>query len=130
MSVGEFSYVLTSKFVKDASSHTLLDQPVILITCPVRLLHGMQDKSVSYTVAMDTAQRLWSRDVHVLLRKSSDHRFSQPDDIEMLFETLDYLVYGAKEVRDLALNCWSSSSLSHQPQHMIDHRRIDQLSRD
>ena len=74
---GEFSYMITSKFVEDLETHRALGNPVVAITCPVRLLHGMKDTSVPYTVAMDVAQRLWSRDVHVLLRKSSDHRFSQ-----------------------------------------------------
>lgn len=128
--VGDFSYILTTKFVEDLANNNILRHNVVPITCPVRLLHGMKDTSVPFTVAMDIAQRLWSKDVHVLLRKNSDHRFSQADDIEMLFETLDYLIYGATEVRDLALSSWSSSSINHQPKHMIDNSRIDNCSRD
>lgn len=129
-SVGEYSYVITSKFLQDKAGHTALDDPVLDIACPVRFLHGMNDESVPFSVAMETAERISSRDVHVLMRKTSDHRFSQADDIEIMFETLDYLAFGVKELRDLALKTWSASSLSHQPQHMIDNPRIHQLNRD
>ena len=112
VTVGEFSYILTAKFLDDMRSQPLLGSDEIPINCRVRLLHGMNDEVVPFDDSMAISERINARDVHVLLRKSSDHRFSQPDDIEMLFETLDYLIYGAKEARDLAIESWSSSSIS------------------
>ena len=59
------------------------------ITCPVHLLHGMQDTEVPWQTATTTATALLSDDVEVTLVKEAGHRFSEPDEIARLFAALD-----------------------------------------
>jgi len=59
------------------------------ITCPVHLLHGMQDAEVPWQTATATAAALASDDVEITLVKEAGHRFSEPDEIARLVAALD-----------------------------------------
>ena len=59
------------------------------ITCPVHLLHGMQDEEVPWQTATSTAQCLASTDVELSLVKGAGHRFSEPDQLALLRGALD-----------------------------------------
>ena len=59
------------------------------ITCPVHLLHGMQDDEVPWKTATATAAALASDDVEVTLVKEAGHRFSAPSQIALLDAALD-----------------------------------------
>jgi len=59
------------------------------ITCPVHLLHGMQDEEVPWQMATSTAQCLASTDVELSLVKGAGHRFSEPDQLALLRGALD-----------------------------------------
>ena len=111
---------MTAKFSFDIQQHhSLLDDDVMkLAKCPVRFLHGMQDTHVPYDRSIKLAQHIDNRDVEVVLVKNADHQFDQPDNIQLLFEMLDYLIYGAEEARKLAISSWSAFSVySSQRRH-------------
>jgi len=59
------------------------------ITCPVHLLHGMKDEEVPWRTATATADALASDDVEVTLVKGAGHRFSEPDQLDLLRGALD-----------------------------------------
>ena len=62
------------------------------ITCPVYLLHGMQDEEVPWQTATSTAECLASRDVELSLVKGAGHRFSEPDQLALLRGALERMV--------------------------------------
>ncbi|XP_006812188.1 palmitoyl-protein thioesterase ABHD10, mitochondrial-like [Saccoglossus kowalevskii] len=64
----------------------------INITCPVRLIHGMDDDTVPSESSLDIARRLKSNDVDVILRKCGKHRMSTDRDLDLLIQTLDQLI--------------------------------------
>jgi alpha-beta hydrolase superfamily lysophospholipase len=64
----------------------------IALDCPVRLLHGMADKSVPWQTSLSLAERLTSPDVVVNLVKDGDHRLSREPDLARLGRTLDELL--------------------------------------
>ncbi|MEC8091631.1 MAG: alpha/beta hydrolase [Pseudomonadota bacterium] len=59
------------------------------ITCPVHLLHGMQDGEVPWQTATRTAECLASTDVELSLVKGAGHRFSEPGQLALLRDALD-----------------------------------------
>jgi pimeloyl-ACP methyl ester carboxylesterase len=83
-------YLYTRSLLEDGRRHLLLGAP-IPIGVPVRLLHGLADASVPYTLSLRLAERLTSRDVAITLVKDGDHRLSTPPDLERLAQTLDAL---------------------------------------
>jgi len=60
--------------------------------CPVRILHGMQDQVVPFQRGVELAELIDSRNLDLTLRKSGDHRLSQPEDLQLLGQTLDKLL--------------------------------------
>ena len=46
-------------------------------------------------------------------------RMSQPEDIHMLFNELDYLVEGTEDAKKLAISSWAAFSLWSEPEKMI-----------
>lgn len=87
----EEPYPITLKLVEEGREHLLLRGEIDL-TCPVRLLHGMDDEDVPYETACDLAEMLKSDDVEVHLIKNAGHRFSEPEQLELLKKTLISLV--------------------------------------
>ncbi|KAM9441116.1 abhydrolase domain containing 10, depalmitoylase a isoform 2-T2 [Clarias gariepinus] len=87
----EGSYSLSVDFLQEAQSHCVLQSP-IPVSCPVRLIHCLQDADVPWHVSMQVAERVLSSDVDVILRKHGCHRMSQKDDIKLLVYTIDDLM--------------------------------------
>lgn len=84
-------YVYTRGLIEDGRRHLLLGAPIPL-AMPVRLLHGMRDASVPWSLSLRLAERLASGDVVVSLIKDGDHRLSRPTDLARLARTLDALI--------------------------------------
>lgn len=85
---GESPYVTTRGFWESGEALKLLGAE-IAITCPVRLLHGLDDCDVPWQVSLRLAERLESPDGRTILVKGGDHRLSRPGDIALLIETVE-----------------------------------------
>lgn len=88
---GDQPYVTTLGFWESGQALRLLEGE-IGIDCPVRLLHGQQDRDVPWYVAIKAAGRLRSSDVQTLLIKDGDHRLSRDGDIALLIRTVATLL--------------------------------------
>ena len=86
-------YKIPIETIHEASTHLLLEKPVIPIDCPVRLIHGMDDATVPYTLSLTLAQKLRSHNLHVHLIKDGDHRMSTTENLEFLANTLDCMIF-------------------------------------
>jgi pimeloyl-ACP methyl ester carboxylesterase len=73
-------YVITGRLIEDGRRHLLLPGP-IPIRCPVRLLHGLADADVPWSLSVELTQALASPDVSLTLIKDGDHRLSEPDQL-------------------------------------------------
>lgn len=82
--------IITRKLIEDGRNHLVMTEP-IRINAPVRILQGMQDDAVPWPHAVEFAEMLTSDDVDIMLKKSGDHRLSEPDDLARLQLTLDQL---------------------------------------
>lgn len=83
-------YRYSRALVDDAEGACLLDRAIPL-ECPVRLLHGEADPDVSWAVSQRLMAALASADVQLTLVKGGDHRLSTPDQLALLFRTLESL---------------------------------------
>jgi pimeloyl-ACP methyl ester carboxylesterase len=84
---GETPYVTTRAFWESGETLKLLGGE-IAISCPVRLLHGLDDPDVPWQVSLRVMERLRSADARMTLVKGGDHRLSRPSDIALLIETV------------------------------------------
>jgi pimeloyl-ACP methyl ester carboxylesterase len=78
---------ITRKLIEEGRKHLLLGGP-IAITCPVRILHGMQDPDVPWQQSLKLAECLESGDVRLIFLKDGDHRLSRDSDLLLLRQTL------------------------------------------
>jgi pimeloyl-ACP methyl ester carboxylesterase len=84
---GEAPYVTTRAFWESGEALKLLGGE-IAIDCPVRLLHGLDDRDVPWEISLRLTERLRSAEVRTTLVKGGDHRLSRPADIALLIETV------------------------------------------
>ena len=83
-------YPITRALLEDGEQHRLLDAPIPL-DCPVRLIHGLDDTDVPWSLSLRTQQRLRSQDVSLELIKGGDHRLSEPADLARMAVRLQAL---------------------------------------
>jgi pimeloyl-ACP methyl ester carboxylesterase len=76
-------YDVTDGLLSSGDALAVLQQPIAL-SCPVHLLHGMQDTDVPYDFSLQLAKQLVSNTVTLHLIKDGDHRLSRSQDLELL----------------------------------------------
>jgi pimeloyl-ACP methyl ester carboxylesterase len=79
---------ITLRLVEEGRRHLLLRDPIRL-SCPVRLLHGMEDPDVPYQTSLRLMERLTGTEAVVELIEDGDHRLSRPQDLTRLFAAVD-----------------------------------------
>jgi pimeloyl-ACP methyl ester carboxylesterase len=84
------AYPITARLIEDGRRHLVLRTPLEL-PFPVRLLQGMADVDVPVPVALRLAEQASCADLRLVLVKGADHRFSAPDELVLLGQTLDEL---------------------------------------
>lgn len=84
-------YIFTRTLIEEGRRHLVMRTPIPL-TCPVRLLQGMQDRDVPWRTSLALAEKLESRDVTVTLIKDGDHRLSTEANLALLMRTVEPLL--------------------------------------
>lgn len=92
-----FSYTITMKMIEEGRNHRLLDRAAIPITCPMRLIHGMDDADVPWQVSAEVLQKVASEDANLLLIKGGDHRLSSPSELSRLTDVVGALLESISE---------------------------------
>jgi pimeloyl-ACP methyl ester carboxylesterase len=87
---GETPYPITLGLIEEGRRHFVLRGPIAL-DCPVRLLHGVEDRDVPWSQSRRLMEQLATPDVTLTLVKDGDHRLSRPEDIARLTATVDAL---------------------------------------
>ncbi|MHA1107723.1 MAG: alpha/beta fold hydrolase, partial [Alphaproteobacteria bacterium] len=72
-------YPITLQLIEDGREHLVLERP-LAVHCPVRLIHGMEDRTVPWEHALRISEMLLSNHVSVTLVKDADHRLSRYED--------------------------------------------------
>ena len=81
-------YRFTRAFLDDGRANFIMENGRVPFAGPVRLLHGMQDKTVEWQVAHRLKNALDSTDCAVCLVEDGDHSLSRPQDLILLDKTL------------------------------------------
>lgn len=87
---GDTPYPITLDLIEEGREHLLLRGP-LPIGCPVRLIHGMRDRDVPWTVSQRLLEHVAAEDVTLTLVKDGDHRLSRPEDIARMIAAVDDL---------------------------------------
>ncbi|WP_148115221.1 alpha/beta hydrolase [Wolbachia pipientis] len=82
------TYQITNNLILDGKKNLLLNKENIDIECPIRLLHGMNDRDVPYYTSLKIAEKVKSNDVKVHLIKSAEHNMSDDYSLNVLFYTI------------------------------------------
>ena len=83
--------VYTRALIEDGRKHLLMGA-MIRTHAPVAILQGMQDEAVPYAHALALIERLGGDPATLTLVKDGDHRLSRPQDLELLFGTLERMI--------------------------------------
>lgn len=84
-------YPITRRLIEDGRRNLVLRDPLDL-PFPVRLLHGTEDRDVGLDVAMRLLAHATGSDIRLTIVKGADHRFSAPENLELLAATLEEIL--------------------------------------
>ncbi len=88
---GDAPYPITRMLVEDGRRNLVLRDPLAL-PFPVRLLHGTADRDVEAGVALRLIDHAQGPDIRLTLVKDADHRFSAPQNLKLLAQTLEEII--------------------------------------
>lgn len=80
-------YVITRKLIEDGRDHLVMNQSLAL-PFPTRFLQGTADKDVPVQWAMDLLVHAKGEDMRLTLVKDADHRFSSPECLQLIENTV------------------------------------------
>lgn len=83
----ENGYKITLDLIEDGRKNLVLGAPID-INIPIRILHGKLDADVPFARSIDLMETLKSDDVQLTLVKNGDHRLSNDDNLNLLYETI------------------------------------------
>lgn len=87
---GDSETIVTHALIEDGKQHLVLEG-LIPIKVPVRLLHGLADETVPWTLSELLLAQLESADASLTLIKDGGHRLSKPHELGLLVQTMDGL---------------------------------------
>lgn len=73
--------------IERSAAHLVMGQQIPL-TCPIRILHGLQDETVPWQLSLKLVETLASSDVRLVYVKNGDHRLSTPEDLALLTQSV------------------------------------------
>ena len=83
--------MITQKLIEDGNQHLILTKNQC-IDCPVRLFHGSLDEDVPLSTGINILKSLSSVDIQLQIIKGIDHRFSTPECLELIKETVEQML--------------------------------------
>lgn len=92
MNVGPYTYNISHILIKESQAHLMLHLDKIPITCPVHILHGMNDTEVSYKKSLALIEKISSGNALCTLVKTGNHSLSRPEDLELLADTVEKMM--------------------------------------
>jgi pimeloyl-ACP methyl ester carboxylesterase len=81
---------IARRFIEEGRDHLIGGAPFDP-GCPVRIIHGMKDDVVPFQRSLRLVDLLECDDLRVTFVKDGDHRLSRPQDLALLFSTLEGL---------------------------------------
>jgi len=87
----EAPYPITRRLIEDGRQNLVLRAPLEL-PFPVRLLHGTADRDVALAVPLRLLAHVTGPDIRLTLVKDADHRFSAPENLGLLAETIEEIL--------------------------------------
>ena len=87
----EKKYVFTKNLFDDATSHKILGESNINISCPIRLIQGTKDNSVNSDTPLKIMNSLSSNDIELVFIKDANHRLSEPENLIRIWNEIKNL---------------------------------------
>jgi pimeloyl-ACP methyl ester carboxylesterase len=88
-------YPITKKLIEDGRAHLVLRTPLHL-PFPVRFLQGTADMDVDREVALRLLDHATGPDMRLTLVDGADHRFSDPDCLHLIGESVEAVIARAE----------------------------------
>ena len=71
------------QLINDGKKNLILEKNIDL-DIPIVLLHGMKDNEVPWETCIKISQKLKGKDLKIILKKNSEHRFSEESEITLI----------------------------------------------
>ncbi len=85
---GEEPTRFTKELIDDGLENILLEKECLPIECPIHLIHGMQDKDISWRSSLKIQEKVTSEDAVITLIKNGDHSLSSPAHLAVILDVV------------------------------------------
>ena len=87
-SVGPYTYNISHTLIHESRAHLLLEKEKIGINCPIHILHGMNDREVSYKKSLVTIDKIISNKALCTIVKTATHSLSREEDLKLMADAV------------------------------------------
>lgn len=85
---GNLTNNITKKLWIDGKKHDILTKEEINLSCPIRLIHGMNDNLIDYKIPLKFTEKVKSKNVKLTLIKDADHYLKRQSDLDIVVNDL------------------------------------------
>lgn len=93
-SAGPYTYDISHKLINESKKHLLLNSNSINISCPVHILHGINDAEVPYKKSIITIEKIKSDMAYCTIVKGGTHSLSREEDLKLLSDSVVKMIIG------------------------------------
>jgi len=79
-------YIITKRLIQSGRKNFILKRSKLKLECPIRLIHGENDKEVDWTNSLNILKKLAKIDADLIIIKNGDHRLSNKNNLKKLTE--------------------------------------------
>lgn len=86
------TYPVSRELILDGRKNLLLNKQQIKISCPVHLIHGMQDVDVPYSISERAVSKIIADEVVLKLIKAANHSLSREEDLQIICNSIEEIL--------------------------------------
>ena len=79
-------YVITKNLIISGRKNFILKKSNLKLECPIRLIHGENDKEVNWINSLNILKKIAKTDAELTIIKNGDHRLSSENNLKKLAE--------------------------------------------
>ena len=85
-------YLITKNLIESGNKNLVLNNSLITLNCPIRIIHGENDQDVDWKQSKKIFTKIKSSNAELIIIKDGDHRLSSKNNLKTITNSIESLI--------------------------------------